>query len=203
MIRYPKNILTIIAYLKKLPGVGTKTAERFAFELIKWNNSELSLFGNLISVIKENLKTCEKCGCLIEDNICLFCDSNRRQKNIICIIASPKDAYSIEETNSYYGLYHVIDNLISPMDGLNIDEINIEKLERRITNDVKEVIIALDATLEGDATALFIKNRLKNLKNINISISRIAFGLPVGSSFEYIDGGTLAKAFIGRQNFLI
>ncbi len=198
-LKYPKNILTLIAFLKKLPGVGNKTAERFAFDLIKWKDSDLKNFGFLIATILENLKKCPICGCLSEEGKCFFCDLEQRDKNVICIIASPKDLYLVEETKSYNGLYHVLENLISPMDGFDIDEANINALENRIkTLQIKEVIIALDSTLEGDATALFIKTRLKNL---NVKFSRLAFGLPIGSSLEYIDGGTLAKAFTGRQNF--
>jgi recombination protein RecR len=192
------DIIILIAYLKKLPGVGSKTAERFTFELLKWNEAEIKSFANILSNIKDNLKTCEICGCLKDNTTCLFCDS-KRDENVMCVIASPKDAYSIEETNSYKGLYHVINHLISPMDGYNIDERVITKIEKRINkNNIKELVIALDSTLEGDATALFLKNRFKKF---NLSISRLAFGIPVGSSLEYIDGGTLAKAFIGRQNF--
>ena len=204
MVKYPKNILTLIAYLKKLPGIGTKTAERFAFEIIKWNNAELSAFGNLLIKLKESIKNCDKCGCLKEDNRCYFCSDDKRKREIMCIIASPKDAYSIEDTNSFHGLYHVIDNLISPMDGFYLDEKVIEKIEKRISeNNVKEIVIALDSTLEGDATALFLKNRFKKkvLNKSDLIISRLAFGIPVGSSLEYIDGGTLSKAFVGRQNF--
>jgi recombination protein RecR len=197
--RYPKNILTMIAFLKKLPGVGTKTAERFTFELLKWNESDLKNFGNLLESILDSIKKCPLCGCLTENDKCQYCDLSQREKNTLCIIASPKDLYLIEETNSYTGLYHVIDHLISPMDGFNIDDKMILKLENRIEKlKVKEVIIALDSTLEGDATSLFIKTKLKKF---DLNISRLAFGMPVGSSLEYIDGGTLAKAFIGRQKF--
>lgn len=199
MVRYPKNILTLIALLKKLPGVGSKTAERFAFELLKWKNIDLSSLGNLLIAIKDNLQTCEFCGCLKEENHCLFCEDNQKHCSTLCIIASPKDAYLIDETNSFDGLYHVIENLISPMEGFHIEEKTIKKIENRITdNKVEELIIALDSTLEGDATSLFLKGRLKRS---NLKISRLAFGLPIGSSLEYIDGGTLAKAFTGRQNF--
>lgn len=199
MIKYPKNIFTLIAYLKKLPGIGSKTAERFSFEIIKWKNSELSALGNLLLTLKEDLKKCTECGCLKDDAACQFCEKEKRDTDVMCIIASPKDAYSIEGTSSYHGLYHVIENLLSPIDGFYIDEEIIKKIENRISeNNIKEIIIALDSTLEGDATSLFLKNRLKNQ---NLKISRLAFGMPVGSSLEYIDGGTLVKAFIGRQNF--
>lgn len=196
MVKYPKSILTLIAYFKKFPGVGNKTAERFVFELIKWKKHETELFGHAITTVFDKIKHCPECGCFI-DNICLFCDHLVRNPKTMCIIASSKDAYAIEETNSYNGLYHVIENLISPLDGFKIDEENMSRLEKRILDHkTEEIIIALDSTLEGDATALFLKTRLGKL---NIGISRLAFGIPVGSSLEYIDGGTLTKAFVGRQ----
>ncbi|KPK31952.1 MAG: recombination protein RecR [Chlamydiae bacterium SM23_39] len=195
---YPKKILTLISFLKKLPGVGFKTAERFAFELIKWNKEELKSLANILYNIKETLKKCTTCGCLKEEDHCYFCDIKLRNNDIICIISSEKDAFSIEEIGAYKGLFHVV-SLISPIEGFQKDDNNVDNLKKRIiNNNIKEVIIALDSTLEGDATSLFLKNKLKNL---NIKISRLAFGLPIGSSLEYIDKTTLAKAFFGRQNF--
>lgn len=191
---YPKTILTLISFLKKLPGIGTKTAERFAFELIKWDDEDLSSFGNLISNVKKKLKKCTECGCLTE-SYCIFC---KRESSVLCIISSAKDVYAIEDINAYFGHYQVFP-LISPMQGNYEDEKNIESLFKRIEDkNITEVIIALDSTLEGDATSLYIKSMLNDKK---VSISRIAFGLPIGSSLEYIDGGTLAKSFSGRQNF--
>ena len=127
-IKYPKNILTLMVYLKKLPGVGAKTAERFAFELIKWEKEELASFGNLITFFKNNLKKCITCGCMMEMDKCHFCNPHTRDSKTLCIIASEKDAYLLEDTNSYKGFYHVV-SLISPINGYNIDEKNIIKLE--------------------------------------------------------------------------
>ena len=198
-MQYPKNILTLIEYFKKLPGVGKKTAERYVFELIKWKNLETKAFASHLSNLKDSLKKCPLCGIFKERENCPICHDENRKKQDLCIVASIKDIYAIEETGSYKGLYYVIDNLISPLDNLTLDEKMLEKLFTRISeNNIKELIIALDSTLEGDATALFLKNKLEALE---IKISRLAFGLPVGSSLEYIDGGTLSKAFMGRQNF--
>jgi len=195
---YPKKILTLISFLKKLPGVGFKTAERFSFELIKWNNEELKNFANILYNIKKNLKKCDICGCLKEEENCYFCNMQIRTKDTICIISSEKDAFAIEDAGTYKGLFHVVP-LLSPIDGFQSDDDNIKKLISRIMeNKIKEAIIALDSTLEGDATSLLLKNKLKNL---DVKISRLAFGLPIGSSLEYIDKTTLAKAFFGRQNF--
>ena len=197
-IKYPDSLLTLISMLKKLPGVGSRTAERFAFELVKWKHTELENFSKVLFYLKERIKTCSVCGCISDENFCKICGLNSESKEI-CIVSSSKDVFAIEKTNSYKGLYHVIDSLLSPMSGKGQDSLYLDKLVSRIQkNKIKEIIIALDSTLEGDATSLFIKDKLDQL---DVKVSRLAFGLPVGSSMEYVDGGTLTKALIGRQNF--
>ncbi|NGX28639.1 MAG: Recombination protein RecR [Candidatus Anoxychlamydiales bacterium] len=196
---YPKDLLKLISYLSKLPGVGSKTASRFAFELLKWKEGELEKLADILKNSKKNIIECETCGCLISDNYCQFCDPNLRDSKKLCIVSSFKEVFLLENTKSFKGFYHIIENLISPLDGLELDEKNIKKLKDRIEKDkIKEVIIALDSTLEGDATALFIKDELSAL---DVNISRLAFGIPMGTSLDYIDGGTLTQAFIGRQSF--
>lgn len=199
-MKFPKELLTIMAYLKKLPGVGEKTAERFVFHMLKWKEQELKDLGKVLSSLKEEIIPCSECGCLCtKKEFCYFCDPNKRDTNLLCIVSSPKDVYSIETTLTYKGLYHVVDKLLSPLEGIGIEALRLGALEKRIkTHPIKEVIIALDSTLEGDATALFLKKQLESWK---IKATRLAFGLPVGSCLEYIDGGTLKQAFIGRQTF--
>jgi recombination protein RecR len=193
--KFPSHLTSLISNLKKLPGIGTKTAERFAFELITWNSSELQLFSEILKDLKDKVPRCTTCGCLADPSGCRFCAN--RDTNTLCIIASAKDAYAMEEACAYKGLYHVIEHLISPLDGRSAHLLRLDKIKERIqTNGVKELIIALDSTLEGDATALYLKNELADA---NLCISRLAFGLPVGHSLEYVDGGTLARALIGRQ----
>ena len=199
MIKYPANVLILIAYFKKFPGIGSKTAERFVFDLLKWKESEVKNFSKVLEEFNTNLQYCQDCGCLMENRNCYFCSNARRNSDQICIISNPRDVFSIEQTNSYNGLYHVIETLLSPLDGFNVESICLENLEKKLEkNKTKEMIIALDSTLEGDATSLFLKNKFKD-KNINIS--RLAFGIPMGSSLEYVNGGTLTKAFIGRQKY--
>lgn len=194
---YPKELLKLIAYLRKLSGVGSKTAQRFAFELIKWNENELRDLSETLKDLKTNIKQCAECGCLISDDTCYFCNASLRDNSKICIVSSFKDVCLIESTKSFKGFYHIIDNLISPIDEKEIDTENVERLKKRIiTHNIKEVIIALDSTIEGDATSLFLK---EELRNFNINVSRLAFGLPMGTSLDYIDGGTLTQALIGRQ----
>jgi recombination protein RecR len=193
--KFPDTLLSLISHLKKLPGVGTRTAERFAFELISWDASSLSSFGDLCKQLLAAIPPCAACGCLSDRGVCPFCSN--RDPNALCILASPKDAYAIEEIGHYRGLYHVIEHLLSPLDGRHTSALRIDRIRERIEkHGVKEVIIAFDSTLEGDTTALYLKNALADLP---IGVSRLAFGLPVGSSLEYIDGGTLARAFQGRQ----
>ncbi|MFA5250791.1 MAG: recombination mediator RecR [Parachlamydiales bacterium] len=197
MSKYPLKLQTLSQLLKKLPGIGSKTAERLAFELVKWPEGELGFFGETLASLKENLFKCPECQALIDQSGCPFCRRSSRQ---ICLLASAKDLFALEETAAYSGLYFVLDHLLSPLKSCQIEEEAVQKLENLISkHSVEEVIIALDSTLEGDATALFFKNRLKKFPHLKIS--RLAFGLPVGSSLEYVDEGTLTRSFMGRQNF--
>ncbi len=197
--KLPKDINFLINILKKLPGVGLKTAERYAFHMLKWDEKNIKELTSSIERLK-NINSCPICGCFLSNDLCEICNDKNRNTKVICLLASPKDIYSFEETQSYNGLYHIIDELISPMYEIDENCLHLDKLIARIEkNNVKEVIIAFDSTLEGDATSLYIKNKLKPLKHI--SISRLAFGLPIGSSFDFIDGGTLTRALTGRQSF--
>jgi recombination protein RecR len=197
--KYPETLSALISYLKKLPGIGTRTAERFAFELLRWKPEQLTAFGLQISSLPYNIVACQTCGCLKNHNesTCNFCNTTLRDPSSLCILSSPRDVYSIEETRAFKGLYHVIEHLLSPLDGRHATSLRIDRIAQRIEqNGVKEIILAFDSTLEGDTTALYLKEQLAAY---SIPISRLAFGLPVGSSLEYIDGGTLARALFGRQ----
>lgn len=197
--KYPKEITALTQLFKKFPGIGSKTAQKLAFHLLQWDEASLHLFSDLLGNVKDKVKPCKECGALLSSSLCPFCDAKERRSDLLCIVSSPKDIYLIEETGIYQGLYHVLNHLLSPMHGFHAEELSLEKLEARIQkHEVKEVIIALDSTLEGDTTSLFIKNRLSKE---NLSISRLAFGLPLGSSLEYTDGGTLSRAFMGRVDF--
>jgi recombination protein RecR len=198
-MHYPEPLLKLIHVFKKLPGVGQKSAERFAFHLLNWPDVHLQEMSEVVLTIKERLKTCSDCGCLKDEASCTFCDLTRRDSHIICIIASSRDVFSIEETHTYHGLYHVLGGLLSPLERRGPERLTIEKLkERLIKLKCQEVVIALDSTLEGDATSLYLKQELEMLP---VHISRLAFGIPMGSSLDYVDGGTLARAFTGRNQF--
>lgn len=192
---YPHELKKLINFFKKMPGVGTKTAERFAFEMLNWKEEELKNFGTTIGAFKENIVTCDQCHALKTENACPFCDQGKRDTSQICVVATAREVYAIEETRIYRGLYHVLGGLLSPLSGTNPHHLSFEGLKRRIdTLGVTEVIIALDSTLEGDTTALFLKSALSLTKT-----TRLAFGLPMGSSLEFVDGGTLIQALEGRR----
>ncbi len=200
MSQLPADLLSLISFLKKLPGVGSRTAERFAFEFLSWPQEDLASLAEIAKTLKERLPLCSLCGCLTERGGCFYCENKDRNKEHLCLIASAREAFSIEATRSYKGMYHVIEHLLSPLDGRYAATLNMDRIKKRIAeNGVIEVILAFDSTLEGDATALYLKKQLST--EPNLKISRLAFGLPVGSSLEYIDGGTLSRALLGRQTF--
>jgi recombination protein RecR len=199
MAKYPHDLTQLIAFLKKLPGVGTKTAERFAFQLLNWKDEELHTFSSLLAHLKEKITHCPECHCLTDNGDCFFCCHPHRDRTQLCIIASPRDAYSLEETGAFRGLYHVLGGLLSPIEGKTPEHLDLDHLKKRITTlQVKEVIIALDSTLEGDTTSLFLKEQIQNW---GLPVSRLAFGIPIGSSLDFVDGSTLARALTGRQIF--
>ena len=194
MSEYPAPLETLIAHFQKLPGVGRKTAERFVFKILNWKDAELSLFASHLKEVKEKLSHCEACGAIISTS-CPFCTSPLRDRSRLCIVATAKDIFAIEKTRHYQGLYHVLGALLSPIDGIHPKELSFEKLKTRLALlEVQEVIIALDSTLEGDTTSLFLKEELKHLQ-----LTRLAFGMPIGSSIDYVDESTLSQAFTGRQ----
>ncbi len=197
-MQYPKHLQKLIEELKRLPGVGSKSAERFAFHMLEWTPEQLAAMGRTIQQTPERLHCCDVCGCLQDDDGCSFCDPKKRQCRMLCVISSPRDAFAIDSSNSYRGLYHVLGGLLSPIDGRGPEVLHLDRLTRRLeTQEIEEVVIALDATLDGDATAHYIRDSLGELPQLRIS--RLAFGLPMGSSIDYVDGDTLSRAFSGRQ----
>lgn len=197
---YPSALNRLIAALKKLPGIGQKSAERFAFKILDWPETEVKEFVSTLEGVKKSLSNCNECNCLVEANYCPFCKENKRDKEILCIVSSSKDLFALEEARIFKGLYHVLGTVLSPLDNKFGEDISLDPIVDRIKkHSIKEVILALDSTLEGDATALFIKNALQ--ENHGIRVSRLALGLPVGSTLDFVDGGTLARAFVGRSSF--
>lgn len=198
-MHYPPHLLKVINVLKRLPGVGSKSAERYAFHMLGWPQEYLDEMASTLKDIHEKLPQCEECGCLKGEYACPFCTEQRQQSKVICIISCAREAFSIETTGEYKGLYHVLGGLLSPLEGIGPDKLTIAGLKTRIALlKIEEIVIALDSTLEGDATSLYLKQELAPL---GVAISRLAFGLPMGSPLDYVDGGTLARAFSGRSKF--
>ena len=194
---YPKSIASLIEHFQRFPSVGPKSAQRMAFYLLRMPKSEVEKFAQSMLDAKENTKTCEICFNLSATSPCEICTSSQRDKSTICVVAETKDLIAIEKTNEYKGLYHVLQGLISPMDGIGADDIRIKELLTRLTDEkVREVILALSPSVEGEATSLYLN---KLMKPFGIKISRIAFGLPVGADLEYADEITIAKAIEGRH----
>lgn len=167
--------------------------------MLQWPSHVLNEMAAVVSELNEKVTPCSICGCLCENNTCMFCGGPREETGSICVIASARDAFSMEETREYKGLYHVLGGVLSPLVGKGPEKLQLPKLMSRLQDPrIKEIIIALDSTLEGDTTALYLKRELEPFK---LKISRLAFGLPMGSSLDYVDGGTLARAFLGRASF--
>ena len=193
---YPKTFDDLIYEFQKLPGVGAKTAERYAFTVLGWSEEEISEFSDILRVLKKNVKKCTRCGNLTEGEICDFCNDSSRNQNIICVVQNPKDISTIESMQEYNGVYHVLDGLINTQKGILPDQLNIMSLVDRINNDTEEVILALDPTVEGETTSLYISKFLEG----KCRVTRLAHGIPVGSHLDYTDAMTLLKAFEGRKS---
>lgn len=194
---YPKAIASLIECFQKFPAIGPKSAQRMAFYLLRMPQSEVEKFARTMLDVKQNIKTCEICFNISSTSPCEICSSTSRDRSVICVVAETKDLIAIEKTNEYKGLYHVLQGLISPMDSIGADDIRIKELLNRLVNEeVKEVILALSPSVEGEATSLYLT---KLIKPFNIKVSRIAFGIPIGSDIEYADEITLARAIEGRR----
>jgi len=181
----------------KLPGIGMKTAQRLAYFVMSMDENEAVEFAEAIVNAKKTVHNCGCCQNLTEREVCPICSDDERDRSVICVVESPKDVTAFERTREYNGVYHVLHGLLSPMDGITPDSLKIRELLARISDgSVKEVIMATNPTVEGDATALYIANLLKPL---GVKVSRLAFGLPVGGILEYADEVTLFKALENRN----
>ena len=194
---YPETIKKLIECFKKLPGIGEKTAERLSLSVLNLDEEIIDTFSKSLNDAKTKICRCKICNNLAESEICNICSDKLRDKKTICVVENIKNIIAIEKTNFYHGLYHVLDGLISPLEGKNPDDINIESLLNRVNNDdVSEIIMALTPSVEGETTALYIS---KKLEDKNIKISKIAHGVPIGADMEYIDLLTLEMALENRK----
>ena len=194
MSQYPEPANKLIDQLSQLPGIGRKTAQRLAFYILKSDDTYIRNLSDAINDIKKNILFCDNCGIMSEENICHICQDIDRVGNIICVVEQPQDIYAFEKTNSFRGKYHVIGGVLSPLDGIGPDELNLEKLYNRVKSGM-EIIIATNPSIEGDTTSLYLA---KILEKLGAKVTRLARGLPVGGDLEYMDELTLARAIEGR-----
>ncbi len=187
----------LVEQFERMPGIGHKSAQRLAFHVLNMTKQEAENFSKIILEAHEKIKRCSVCCNLAEDEKCPICKSESRDKSIICVVEDPRDVIAFERTHEYNGTYHVLHGVISPMNGIGPEDITIKELLARIGGDeVKEVIMATNPTVEGEATAMYISRLLKPM---GITVSRLAYGVPVGAELEYADEVTLTKALEGRR----
>ncbi len=192
---YIEPIGKLINEFSKLPGVGAKTAQRFAYKIVNMDVEEAKNFADAIMNVKTNVHYCKICGNFSEGDVCDICKN--REAQTICVVKEPKDVIAIEKLNEFNGVYHVLHGTISPLDGIGPNDINIKGLLERISNgNVLEVIMATNPDVEGEATAMYISNLLKPL---GIKVTRLAHGIPIGTDLEYADEISLARAFVDRK----
>ncbi len=196
MSYYSPSIEKLIESFEKLPSIGHKTAARLAFYILNSSEEETNEFINSIKNAKANLKYCSKCFNISDTDPCIICSNPKRDENTICVVEDVRDIIAIERTHEYKGVYHVLHGSISPMNGIGPDDIKIKELLARITPETKEVILATNPRVEGEATAMYIS---KLLKPLGVTITRIAHGIPIGGDLEYTDEITLSKALEGRR----
>lgn len=196
-MNYPKTIRDLIECYKKLPGIGEKSAERLALATINLDNEIINLFSQSLLNIEKKIRRCSKCNSLTENDICDICSSKNRDISTICVVQEPKNVIMFEKVGTYNGLYFVLNGLISPLDGIGPEDININHLIKRIKEEqIKEVIIAVKPSIEGETTALYIQ---KSLEKLDVIVSKIAHGIPIGADIDYIDSLTLETALQDRK----
>lgn len=194
---YPEKLEKIIEFYKKLPGIGEKSAERLALSTLDIKEEEIIGFSDAMKTARKDLHPCSICGHLTDQDICPICSSDSRQKNLICVIENYRSVFSFEKVGNYNGVYHVLNGLISPMENIGADDINLASLVRRVESlENPELILALKSSIEGETTTLYIK---KILEGKNVVISRLSYGLPMGAEIDYIDTITLDHALADRK----
>ena len=193
---FSPSVENLVAQLTRLPGVGSRTAHRFAFHLLRAQKDEALALATAIEEVKERVRFCRECGNLTEDEVCAICLDTRRDHSTVCVVEQPVDLISLERTHEYRGLYHVLGGALSPIDGVEPEHLRIDELLRRVDrNGVEEVVLATNPNMTGEATAAFLADRLRG----RVRVTRLASGLPVGGDLEYADEVTLGRALSGRR----
>ncbi len=197
MLKLPTSLQRLINEFSKLPGIGPKSAQRLAFYLLKKDNVEILTLSESVKELRNDITFCSECHNMAETDPCNVCADHNRNKQIVCIVEEPLDALAIDKSGSFAGVFHVLGGVLNPIEGITADQLNIGTLVAKISrNNVSEIIIATNPTLEGETTAMYIA---KLLKDTNVKITRIARGLPMGGDLEYADEVTLSRAMEGRR----
>lgn len=197
-MKYPTTIQNLIECFKRLPGIGEKTAERLALSVLDIDTEIVELFSNSLKDSKTKIRRCDRCNNLSEADLCEICKDNSRNKKVLCVVEEPKNVILFEKLNIFDGYYHVLDGLISPIDGINPEDINLSSLIDRVKKDeIKEIILALKPSVEGETTSLYIS---KILEGTDVKISKIAYGIPIGAEIDYVDSLTLEMALENRMD---
>ena len=195
---YPDSLNNLIESFKTLPGIGAKTAERLAFALLELDKEQIELFSTSMLEAKEKIHRCKRCNMMTDEDLCFICrDKDRESSKVLCVVENSKNVFLFERLNMFHGKYHVIDGLISPLDGINPEDIGLDKLLDRVKEEkLEEMIFAFKPSIEGETTALYIK---KILEGLDIKITKLASGVPIGADMEYIDSLTLERALNDRK----
>jgi len=198
MSHYPPSILKLVKNLSRLPGIGEKTAERLAMHILRAPRREAEQLSSSIVEVQEKIRLCSFCFVLSDTDVCNICSDRTRNASILCVVEQPADMVAIEKSGSFTGLYHILEGVLSPMDGIGPDNIRIKELLSRIAQgEIKEVVLATSTSVEGETTAAYIAERLENYR---VKVTRIASGVPIGSDLKYVDQVTLKKAMEARHD---
>jgi recombination protein RecR len=190
------SVENLVAQLTRLPGIGTRTAQRLAFHLLSASKPDALALATAIEDVKERVRFCRECGNLTEEELCPICLDMRRDQTIVCVVEQPTDVISLERTHEYRGLYHVLGGSLSPIDGVDPSDLRVDELVQRIARGgVVEVVLATNPNMTGEATAAYLADRLRGV----VTVTRLASGLPVGGDLEYADEVTLGRALVGRR----
>jgi recombination protein RecR len=194
---FSPSVENLVAQLTRLPGIGSRTAQRLAFHILQKPPEEALALAAALTEVKERVRFCRECGNLTEEELCGICTDTRRDRTMICVVEQPVDVISLERTHEFRGLYHVLGGALSPIDGVDPSDLRIDELIRRVgENGVQEIVLATNPNMTGEATAAYVADRLRD----RVRVTRLASGLPVGGDLEYADEVTLGRALTGRRD---
>ena len=194
---YIAPVARLIEEFEKLPGIGSKTAQRLAYHILDMSKEDAKSFADAIATAKDSVCTCNVCQNLSDSETCRICSSPKRDRSVVCVVETPRDVIAMEKTREFSGVYHVLHGALSPMEGVSVNDIRVKELVQRLgTEDISEIILATSTTVEGEATAMYLA---RLLRPFNVLVTRIAHGIPIGGDLEYADEVTIARALQGRR----